>query len=220
MDAASWHPFTMNIFLIGDSISIHYGPALESALRGTGIHYSRKEGVDAAQQNLDIPLGANGGDSSMVLGYLRYCATQGRAITADTLVVNCGLHDIKTDPATGAKQVPLEDYGKNLEAIVELVSKTTGRRLIWMRTTPCDENIHNARSKSFYRFAADCAAYNRAADAIMAAQGVPVIDLFTFTQNLGPELFCDHVHFLEPVRHRQAAFIAGWLQGYRAGVER
>jgi lysophospholipase L1-like esterase len=210
----------MNIFLIGDSISIHYGPALESALRGTGIHYSRKEGVDAAKQNMDQALGANGGDSSRVLAYLRHCLAEGPAITADTLVINCGLHDIKTDPATGAKQVPLEDYGKNLEAIVELVSKTMGRRLIWMRTTPCDENIHNARSKSFYRFAADCAAYNRAADAIMAAHGVPEIDLFTFTQNLGPELFCDHVHFLEPVRHRQAAVIAGWLQGYLAGVER
>lgn len=45
----------------------------------------------------------------------------------------------------------------------------------------------------------------------MADAGVPTVDLHTFTADLGPDLFCDHVHFTEPVRRLQAAFIAGWL---------
>ncbi len=205
----------MNIFLIGDSISIHYGPALEAALRDTGIGYERKTDVESAARNLDVAQGANGGDSSRVLAFLRSRQAEGPPVTADTLAINCGLHDIKTDPATGAKQVSLEDYRKNLVAIVELVTRAMRRRLVWIRTTPCDEAIHNVRSKSFYRFAADCEAYNHAADAVMRAHGVPIADLFTFTRNLGPDVFCDHVHFHEWVRREQAAFLAGWLQACR-----
>lgn len=206
----------MNIFVIGDSISIHYGPALEAALKGLGIGYDRKTGLDAARQDMDVARGANGGDSAMVLAYLRQCATRGPVIAADTLLVNCGLHDIKTDPATGQRQVPIEAYRGNLEAIVELVTHVLARRMVWLRTTPCDERIHNARCSAFHRFAADCDAYNRVADDVMAARGVPAIDLHGFTRSLGEEIFCDHVHFTEPVRRLQAAYIAGWLQCFRA----
>ncbi len=206
----------MSIYVIGDSISIHYGPALERALHGSGIDYSRKAGVAEAARDLDEAAGANGGDSSMVLAYLRYCLDKGPAITADTLVINCGLHDIKTTPATGAKQVPLAAYRQNLEAIVEVVAGTMRRQMVWVRTTPCDERLHNVRCNTFHRFAADCDAYNQAADTIMLAHGIPLLDLYTFTSNLGPSeaIFCDHVHFHDWVRQAQGAFIAGWLQGH------
>ena len=164
--------YNMNIFVIGDSISIHYGPALEAALKGLGIGYDRKTGMDAAQQDMNVGRGANGGDSAMVLAYLRQCASQGPAIAADTLLVNCGLHDIKTDPATGRRQVPIEAYRGNLEAIVMLATGALARRMVWIRTTPCDERVHNARCSEFHRFAADCDAYNRAADAVMAARPI------------------------------------------------
>ena len=41
-----------------------------------------------------------------------------------------------------------------------------------------------------------------------------MIDLYTFTRNLGPDLYCDHVHFHEHVREKQGAFVAGWVMGY------
>jgi len=44
--------------------------------------------------------------------------------------------------------------------------------------------------------------------------GSPVIDLYTFTSNLGNDLYCDHVHFHDYIRRQQAAFIAGWLAGF------
>jgi len=54
-------------------------------------------------------------------------------------------------------------------------------------------------------------AYNDVADRVMREAGVPVMDLYTFTCNLGTDLYCDHVHFHSHVREKQAAFIAGWL---------
>jgi len=59
----------MKLYVIGDSISIQYGPYLEAALRGV-MAYARKEGEEEALLNLDIPQGANGGDSGMVLSFL------------------------------------------------------------------------------------------------------------------------------------------------------
>lgn len=198
----------MNIYVIGDSISIQYGPYLEAYLDGF-MGYGRKEGEEAALLDLDVPQGANGGDSSMVLSFLRAKAAAD-GIDADILLLNCGLHDIKTDPQTGEKQVPLEQYRENLHAILDVVS-VMRPRLVWVRTTPCDERVHNKPGMAFHRFAADCDAYNAAADAIMAGAGVAVLDLHTFTHNAGPEPYCDHVHFHEQIREKQGAFIAGWL---------
>lgn len=201
----------MKLYVIGDSISIQYGPYLEAALRGV-MDYARKEGEEEALLNLDKPQGANGGDSSMVLSYLKARAAEG-GIDADLLLLNCGLHDIKTDPATGAKQIPIEQYAQNLQQIVAVV-RDMGPTLVWIRTTPCDETIHNHEGMAFHRFAADGQAYNGVADGIMREHRVPVVDLYTFTRNLDEELYCDHVHFHDHIRRQQAAFIAGWLAGF------
>ncbi|MFZ4617705.1 MAG: SGNH/GDSL hydrolase family protein [Rectinemataceae bacterium] len=201
----------MRIYVLGDSISLHYGPYLESYLKGV-MGYARKEGGEEAALNLDNPQGSNGGDSGMVLSFLKARAGTG-GIEADVLLLNCGLHDIKTDPATGLRQVPLDRYRENLGEILEAV-RAMRLQLVWIRTTPCDERVHNSQpDMTFHRFARDCAAYNAAADTVMENAGIPAIDLFTFTANLGAELFCDHVHFHESVRMKQAAFIAGWLMG-------
>ncbi|MBN2714078.1 MAG: SGNH/GDSL hydrolase family protein [Planctomycetes bacterium] len=200
----------MKIYVIGDSISIQYGPFLEKYLEGF-MEYSRKEGTEEALLNLDNPQGANGGDSSMVLRFLRSMAEKD-GNDADYMLVNCGLHDLKTDPASGARQIEIEDYEKNLREIVSVVGGMKPK-MIWMRITPCDEAVHNVNNKSFHRYQADCARYNAAADKVMRELGVPSIDLFTFTSNLGDNPYCDHVHFKEEVREKQAAFIAGYLAG-------
>lgn len=200
------------LYLIGDSISIHYWPYLKKYLRGIFI-CSRKEGEEEALLNLDNPQGANGGDSSMVLAFLKAKYAVG-GLGADIVLLNCGLHDIKTDPKTGTRQVPIEQYRLNLRRIVWLVRKM-GPELVWVNTTPCDETIHNRPGMSFHRFSADCDSYNAAADKIMASLGVESVDLHRFTCNLGRDLYCDHVHFSEHVREKQAAYIAGWLVNWK-----
>lgn len=202
------------VYFIGDSISLHYGPYLERYLRGKFL-YSRKEGEQEALLNLDRPQGANGGDSSMVLAFLRALPASGRP-AADLFLINCGLHDIKTNPRTRQRQIPLGMYRRNLRAIAALC-RARSVAWAWIRSTPVVDAVHNKPGMEFFRYARDLDAYNAAADGVMADEGVAVIDLCAFTRNLGADLFCDHAHFREPIRERQAAFLAGWLEHWRAG---
>lgn len=207
----------MKVFVVGDSISVHYSRYLKIFLSGI-MHPLSKEGEEDALSNLDKPQGANTGDSSMLLAFLEDKARSG-GIDADILLFNCGLHDIGTDPATGAKRVSLPNYRENLRAALKAVSSTR-LKPVWIRTTPCDEAVHNNRGLCFQRFSADCVSYNAAADEVMAEAGVPSIDLYTFTLNLGPDLYCDHVHFHEHIREKQAAYIAGWLVAFKDEIVR
>ncbi len=206
------------LFVVGDSISIQYGPYLEHYLAGR-YHYSRKQGTELALQNLDVAQGANGGDSGHMLAFLQ-AMQAGGGIPADVLLLNCGLHDIKTDPATGAKQVTADQYEANLRAIIPLAS-AMGLKVVWVRTTPVVDNVHNTRpNMEFHRHAADGEAYNAIADGVMCENKVPSIDLYTFTRNLGPDVYCDHVHFHEHVREKQAAYLPGWLDLFTIGQDR
>ena len=58
-----------SIFVIGDSISIHYGLYLKEMIKDR-FNYNRKSGLKDALKDIDRPIGANAGDSSMVLEYL------------------------------------------------------------------------------------------------------------------------------------------------------
>lgn len=194
------------IFVIADSISIHYGPYLESFLRGK-FSYNRKGGATA---NLDSGLGANGGDSRRVLAYLRE-RIEARDLAADVLVFNCGLHDIKMNPGATECQVALSEYQANLRAIIA-EARQYGLSLVWVRTTPIIDEIHNTRQPEFRRFNSDVDRYNATADAVMTEMAVPGIDLHRFTAPFLPEGLIDHAHFSTEVRRLQAAFIAGALE--------
>lgn len=196
--------YVKKLFVLGDSISIHYGPFLRDMVRDV-FEYARKQttGVGLADGS---PADANGGDSALVLAFLRKYLS---VASPDVLLLNCGLHDLRTDPETRQKQVPPEVYQANLKEILQLVPR--GMRLVWMRTTPVDDETHNSRAVGFQRFGSDVMQYNEVADRLFEAAGVPTIDLYGFTCGLGGGLFCDHVHFTERVRALQAAFIAGHL---------
>ena len=198
------------LFVLGDSISMQYGPFLER-FTSDWFDYSRKTG-DHGFSNLDNPMGANGGDSSMVLEYLTGCSAS--RFTTDYLLLNCGLHDVKTDPATGEYQVGMDQYRKNVAASAAF-AVAIARTPIWITTTPVVDEIHNSRIRDFHRHAKDVVAYNTIAREVALRSGMPVIDLHGFTMALGSaqELFADHVHFVESVQERQAAFIAGFLAG-------
>jgi hypothetical protein len=191
------------LHVIGDSISIHYGPYLQAMLTGV-ITFSRKTAPDGS---LDDTGAANGGDSSLVLDYLQ---TLQPDRPFNILLINCGLHDIKRDVTTQAVQVTLDRYKANLREIL-LQAQRLAARTIWVRTTPVIDERHNRLNTTFQRFEIDVEAYNAAADQIMLEHSIALIDLFTFTRNLGPDVYIDHVHFTDEVRARQAAFIAGHL---------
>ena len=191
------------LHIVGDSISIHYGPYLQTLLTGI-MAYSRKTAPDGS---LDDAGAANGGDSSMVLAYLQSLRPEQ---PFDVLLLNCGLHDIKRDPVTNQPQVSTDHYAAHLRAILS-EGERLAKRVLWVRTTPVFDERHNRLNTTFRRFEADVEAYNAIADHIMREHSVPLIDLHTFTRNLGSGVYVDHVHFTNDVRTQQAAFIAGHL---------
>ena len=193
-----------NVFILGDSVSIHYGPYLKEMIKGK-FNYDRKRGINEALLDLDKPIGANGGDSSMVLYYLK--EEKNRNVKYDILLINCGLHDIRVHRDSLENQVSEKDYSKNLYEIIQM-AKDMSNEVIWITTTPIIDEIHNSRKEGFLRYSKDLEKYNRIAEEILSEKDVDIIDLYGFTRNLGINLYCDHVHFVQWIRKLQGVFIA------------
>ncbi|HYE17514.1 MAG TPA: SGNH/GDSL hydrolase family protein [Tepidisphaeraceae bacterium] len=147
------------VLLIGDSISIGYTLPVRDLLKGkANVH-----------RNLD-PYNAettrNGVKSlDRWLGDGKW----------DVIHFNHGLHDVKI-MAGGARHVELDEYEKNLRAIVARLKKT-GAKLIFATTTPVPEGkVTPARDP------ADVPKYNAVALKVMTEEGVAVNDLYALAQ--------------------------------------
>ena len=211
----SWaFPDKTKIFLIGDSISVQYWPYLREYM-ASWADMERKKDDGQAEQNLDVPTGANGGDSRMVLAYLR-ARFKDASFQPDYLLLNCGLHDIKHDPITDIIQVEADDYRKNLNAIFTLLREKKVKP-IWIRTTWVVDSIHNSKSSSIKRYAVDVDKYNGIADEVCKEYDIPSIDLYEFSKKLGIEHVIDHVHYDQSTRTLQAAYITGFVQHILTG---
>ncbi len=147
------NPDLPRVLIIGDSISIGYTIPLRWLLLGeANVHRIPENGGPTIRglESLDRWLGAN---------------------KWHVIHFNWGLHDLKMDRA-GKRQVPLEQYKRNLAALVARL-KATGARLIWAATTPVPEgNLTPPRKNS------DVIAYNEAAREIMEKNGVAIDDLY------------------------------------------
>lgn len=190
------------LFVLGDSISMHYGPFLEEYIKDV-FEYDRK-GKNQECKDLNIASQVNGGDSSNILEYLKLLPD----LEYDVMLLNCGLHDIKTHP--DGIQISKEDYEKNLCEAVEII-RSRGKKVVWVSSTPVDDEQHNRVCTEFFRYNRDLLAYNEIATRVMNKLSVPVIDLYSFTEKLDEPLFIDHVHYFEPVRKLHGAFIAGHI---------
>jgi len=192
---------------LGDSISIQYGPYLEAALEG---HYTvtRKAGQDEALQDLDVPTGANVGDSGMLLRYLRHEKEHGN-LTCNVMTLNCGLHDVKFTQATESLQVPIEQTRQNLPEVLDIANAAAGK-LNWVRTTPVHEPHHNREASNIWRYNRDVDAVNAIADELCRERDIPMIDLHAFTLAQGDmaDTCPDGRHFTPEVQQAQARFIA------------
>lgn len=197
------------LFVIGDSTSIFYGPYLKEYIESQYI-YNRKSDSGESYENLDIPTGANGGDSGMVLEYLKYLK-ESTYFETDVLIINAGLHDIKTNIKSGLKQVSIDQYRNNLEEIYQL-SLDMNVNLVWINSTPVNDSIHNSKKLLFERYNHDVLDYNKAADSIFQSKGVPSIDLYSFSSKFPVEAYMDHVHYTIEYRKLQAAYIAGFIE--------
>lgn len=198
-----------SVFVIGDSISIDYDPYLRKYLKKFFL-YSRKQGIKEALWNLDIPMGANGGDSSLILEYFYNKNKHREIVNVDYLLFNCGLHDIKTDPISNIKQISSLKYKNNLCLILKKIKKIANH-IIWINTTPIDNLRHNTKNKIFYRYNEDVIVYNNIAKKIMEKNKIPIIDLYSFTLKCGKNIYTDHVHFKKVVCRKQGKYISDLL---------
>lgn len=197
-----------SIFVLGDSISIGYGPYLQAFL-GESFAYDRKRDTEPG---IAVHLnGENGEDSRKVWGYL-HARIENGSFTPDILLLNCGLHDLRRAPDADVYQVPLANYEQNLRAIAAL-AQAQDLDLVWVRTTPVDDARHAAFESTFRRFDADVQRYNACADAVMDAANVPIIDLYGLVRALDGEIYVDHVHYTPRVAQLQGAYIAGFIRG-------
>jgi hypothetical protein len=195
------------VFVIGDSVSIHYGPYLKKMIEDK-FEYDRKRGEEQALIDLDKPIGANAGDSRMLLDYLKEEFKKNTKY--DILLINCGLHDIRVDRFSNKVQIGLEEYKINLSKIIE-IAEEMAKKIIWIGLTPVIDEIHNSRKEGFLRFSEDVHNYDNHAKQIMREYSISCIDIHNFTKSLGTDIYSDHVHFKEEVRKLQAAFIAGYV---------
>ena len=117
-------PGLPRVLLIGDSISLGYTPLVRALLKD-------KANVHRAQEN-------TGPSSSGVKNLDAYLAVGTPAGETprkwDVIHFNFGLHDLKIMKGE-TRQVPPEDYEKDLRDLVRRM-KATGARLIWATTTP------------------------------------------------------------------------------------
>jgi lysophospholipase L1-like esterase len=165
------------VLLMGDSIRLGYAPIVTKKLDGVAEVFGFPE---------------NGGDTNSTLKQLEGWVKDGKAPFAVTppsgdrapLVVhfNCGLHDLKFGKKTEKHQVPLDEYEKNLRAIVAKLRERTPH-VYFATTTPIIDDRHAGRKADFDRFDKDVKAYNERAVKVMLELGVPVSDLNRIVQD-------------------------------------
>ena len=200
------------LFVLGDSISIHYGSFLEKMV-ASQFEYSRKTGHEP--QLKGTPVWGLGGDNGKHTNDVRVYIEgmlKDPNWRPDVMLLNAGIHDLTTmDPVTKVKQVPLDLYIRNLTTVLDAMARRKVQ-VVWVNTTPVNENYCRERNMEVKHYSADVEEFNAAAAELMAKKGVPVIDLHSFTSSMGgTEIFTDMCHFTESAQRLQAAYIAGYL---------
>lgn len=201
-------PPKAQIMVIGDSISLGYGPFLKEIFKDKYDYLTKNTNENVG--NLDYPTGPNAGDSHMVLSYIKDLVSKSE-FRPQILLINCGLHDIKTNPSTGQKAINPGDYANNLKAIFRLLCKAR-IRTIWVNSIPVNDSIHNSCHVGFFRYNKDAVLYNHLADSICRQYKIPVIDLYSFSSHFPSAARMDHVHYKPEYANLQAAYIAGFVQ--------
>ena len=140
------------VLLIGDSISIGYGPAVRRRLRG------------AAEV---VRISGNGRHTRNGLAKLEEWLGEERW---DVIHVNFGLHDLKRVGPAGSRQVSPEEYRRNLAVLLDRLRRT-GAAVVWATTTPVPPGASD-------RAAGDAARYNAVAAGVLDGRPVRVNDLF------------------------------------------
>ena len=202
-------PALPNVLILGDSISIGYTVQVREGLKGKANVIRPKENCG------DTRMGLAGIDKW--LGKTKW----------DVIHFNWGLWDLcyrnpdskaqgNRDKTKGKISIPIPEYEKNLESLVERLKKT-GATLIWASTTYVPEGEGG-------RFVGDEIKYNAAAETVMRRHGVAINDLRATTAAFPPEMFVKpgDVHYTQKgsgkLAEQVVAAISGALNAQKPAV--
>jgi acyl-CoA thioesterase-1 len=161
---AADNPNLPRVMIIGDSISVGYTDGVREELAGKANVY-RVQG--------------NAGPSSSGVQQVDKWIASGTG-RWDVIHFNFGLHDVKLGtggkdnrpyPTADGRQVPVDDYERNLREIVAKL-KRTGATLVWGLTTPIPQGKLNPPRRP-----GDEITYNEIAQKVMVENGVVINDL-------------------------------------------
>ena len=192
-----------NVYIIGDSISLGYTPEVTRLLSGQA---QVTHNPDNAQY------------SSFIL----------RNLTAwlgmqhfDLIHFNCGIWDLHhleptADPLepsvaafnrNGVRRTTPEQYAANLEGIIKIL-KTTGAKLMWASITPLLDHGELCAKPG------EVPLYNSVATKVMAAQRIPIDDLYSHAlPEINRLLHPDGCHFTEDGYRFLGRYVATAIQG-------
>lgn len=189
-DQFSWvttpDPALPNVLILGDSITIGYTLEVKKDLNGVANVFRPVTGKEPE----------NCRDTRRSVGSIdRWLSI---APKWDVIYFNWGLHDLAHVNTVTKKmgpdvpnQVPLDEYKKNLQYMVEKM-KQTGAKLIFATTTTFPPGVYPCRLPE------DVEPYNAAALEVMAQNGVQIDDLYAFTKDRLKELQrSKNVHFTD-----------------------
>lgn len=203
-----------SVYIIGDSISLFYHPFLKEMLKNKAMYYRKgdEKEIQVALHDPNNPFGANGGDSQQVLEYMKQLLEQKQIY--DIVLINCGLHDIRTERNPRKKQIDEKEYEKNINQIIE-IGKKIANKVIWITTTHVDDQIHNAREGGYLRYNKDVIQYNQIAGNVIKQNNIECIDLYDYTKTLeNKQMYRDHIHFKDEISKKQAHFIYQYIDKY------
>lgn len=166
------------IILIGDSIRMGYQASAREQLSDIAEVITEEE---------------NAGTSTNILAHLEEWVI---SKSPDIVHINCGLHDLRKDFGAENPRTTLPQYIDNLRTILTRLQTETDATIIWVQTTPVNEDLHH-KNKGFDRFEADVDIYNVAAAEIANELNIRINDMFSVVQTIGRDniLLDDGVHF-------------------------
>ena len=189
------------ILIVGDSISLGYTPYVREDLQGIAEVYHNRGNAQHTGTGLD--------SIETWIGTKDW----------DIIQFNWGLWDLcyrhpdsKTqgnrDKVHGTITYMLEDYGKNLDSIVQWMKAKSDAKLIFVTTTYVPEDEAG-------RYQEDAIRYNQLAKRIMEENGVAINDIYEASRRIHRHYGKDSgdVHYLPEGYRALAKEIADFLKG-------
>ena len=189
------------ILIVGDSISLGYTPYVREDLQGIAEVYHNRGNAQHTGTGLD--------SIETWIGTKDW----------DIIQFNWGLWDLcyrhpdsKTqgnrDKVHGTITYELEDYGKNLDSIVQWMKAKSDAKLIFVTTTYVPENEAG-------RYQEDAIRYNQLAKRIMEENGVVINDIYEASRRIHRQYGKDSgdVHYLPEGYRALAKEITDFLKG-------